>query len=345
MKVCIVLGTRPELIKFTPIIEALQSKSEIELCVINTGQHADLLEAVPHLAFQESIYWPHGSENAPLNWKLAHIVQHLDIPLGCHKPAIVLVQGDTTSALAGALAAANLQLKVGHVEAGLRTYRRDSPFPEENNRRLISQVTDYHFCISAESEKNLRNECTGGLTYVVGSTAIEMVLRNQDPIEDKNIVLTLHRRENIESGDLEAYVKAIVEFLDVHSDVGCTWFTHPNPKVQEVANKYSHERLGKFNATTHEVFMKYCRWAWAICSDSGGIQEENTILQKPLFIMREVTERPEVVDNHITRLVYPGNIKYWLDNLYQRPEQFIPGNQPYGVGGAGQTIANIISNI
>ena len=352
MKVCIVLGTRPELIKFTPIIEALQRKSEIDLCVINTGQHTDLLDAIPHAAFKESLWWGTSGVSSRLSQTTAYILRRLDALLSLHKPNLVLVQGDTTSALTGALAAANLQIPVGHVEAGLRTYDKASPFPEENNRRLISVIATYHFCISETSLNNLMSEHVGGTKILTGSTAIDMIKRvTQGPYDDsprKTIVLTLHRRENIESNYLALYVNAIIRFLELHPDVTCLWVTHPNPEVQKVANTTSHKNLMVTAALSHADFIQHCYRAWAVCSDSGGIQEEIAVIQKPLFILRNTTERPEVLDEPNVSLVeYPNTLLGFLHDLYINPDKYVSTgeNTMFGRGDAGERIADFIGGI
>lgn len=360
MNVTIILGTRPELIKFTPIIEALQRKPSVTLTVVNTRQHTELLDTLSHESFQETVmYWPLGSTNGPLNWKLSHMVQQLDFILPLHKPDLVLVQGDTTTALAGALTASNLQIKVGHVEAGLRTYDKSSPFPEENNRRQISSLADYHFCISELSKRNLNGECVEGDKWVTGSTAIDMVKRIPYTLAGprKYILLTLHRRENLESGKAEAYVASVMRFLRQHEalnglhNVTCLWVTHPNPKVQELVKKVAPNRpagMGMVEAANYTRFIEYAQHAWAICSDSGGIQEENTVLRRPLFILRDTTERPEVLVKPNAALVHkPEMLCEWLQDLYLHPELYaaLPGEDTtYGVGDAGQQIADIIGD-
>jgi len=365
MKVCIVLGTRPEVIKFTPIIEALKKNPTIDLSVISTGQHTTLLDVLP-LDCTETLVWQ-AQEGHTLSGTLAAMLSRLDVAIQRVAPDMILVQGDTTSALCGALAAANYQIPLGHVEAGLRTYDKSSPFPEENIRRIISSVADHHFCISGTSMDNLIKENVGGKKYLTGSTAIDMVHRIKHihiPSPKKTILLTLHRRENLDTDRAANYLKQIIRFLNEHNEVGndritCLWVTHPNPKVKALIDSLDiPTNMGIVEAADYNHFIQWCKWSWVICSDSGGIQEENTVLQRPLFILRDTTERPEVLDSpNVVLVTHPEALWVWLQDLWIRPERYhnngvrnefnsvIPESEIFGAGTAGERIADIIGTL
>lgn len=363
MRVCIVLGTRPEVIKFTPVIEALKRNPNINLSVINTGQHTTLLDVLP-LDYTETLVWQ-AQGNGGLSDTLASILVRLDTAIINLKPDLILVQGDTTSALCGALAAANYQIPLGHVEAGLRTYDKSSPFPEENIRRIISSVADYHFCISSTSIDNLEKENVGGKKYLTGSTAIDMVHRITRRGKElrKYILLTLHRKENLDTDRAANYLTAICRFLKEHNNpdnrITCLWVTHPNPKVQAlVAGLTKPDNMGIIEPADYTRFIQYAQHAWVICSDSGGIQEENTVLQRPLFILRDTTERPEVLDSpNVVLVTHPDALYVWLHDLWIRPERYhndgihrdfnrvVSESEIFGTGNAGERIANIIGGL
>lgn len=306
-----VYGTRPEIIKLAPIVKLLN-----EPCLISTGQQRDLTKNVVS-GFPEPNYdLDVMKEDQTPNQVLARILTDLEHILEEVKPRMVVVQGDTTSALAGALCARTLKIPVAHVEAGLRTYR-DTPHPEEMNRRIISALATYHLCPTYHNFANLHGE--GIFNYpdvgikVVGSTALDALRelpenRHRQEFydrfcKDRRVILfTMHRRDNFDQ--MASYLSQIDRFLTQRPDIVCVWPVHPNPTVQKHAQPYfKRPQWYLIDPMDHERFTALAKQSWLILSDSGGIQEEVTILKRPLVILRENTERPEVLALNYVDLV------------------------------------------
>nr|WP_294403918.1 UDP-N-acetylglucosamine 2-epimerase (non-hydrolyzing) [Prosthecobacter sp.] len=318
-KVLVCLGTRPELIKFAPMIKALEKRG-IDLVTVNTGQHSDLLQPLFELfGIRAHHHLEAMRAGQSLNALGGRLLERLDPVLESEKPDFVLVQGDTASAVMGTLAAFNRGIPVGHLEAGLRSGNPLSPFPEEMYRRLVGQMATYHF---AATERNRRTLLAEGVAaesvHLVGNTvvdALRQTLATQRPSKTvelmqqwaagKRLVLvTTHRRENF-GETMSQHLRALREFIDCQPDLCMIFPVHPNPNVRAAvaAELEYHPRIRLTDPMGYCDFIHLLSGAWLIVSDSGGIQEEATALGKPMIVLRENTERPEAVECGVARLV------------------------------------------
>ncbi|UJP06416.1 MAG: UDP-N-acetylglucosamine 2-epimerase (non-hydrolyzing) [Nitrosomonas sp.] len=358
-------GTRPEIIKLAPVIWAMeQSCDTLRNINVSSSQHTDLLRPFIHelgikIDHDLAVMTPGQTPNGVLSRVLAAI----EPLLLAERPDLVLVQGDTTTAIAGALAAFYARIPVAHVEAGLRTGDRHSPFPEEMNRRLITQLADLHFAATQNNVETLlaegvRKECivfTGNpvvdaLQHILANTAVSPEFTKfLNRISDKRlIVLTTHRRENF--GQIMAsHLKALRRFVDRHSDVRLVFPVHPNPSVRTAvdAEFTGAERIHCIDPLKYDDFLCLLSRAWLVISDSGGVQEEAPSLRKPLLVLRDTTERPEVLDCGVGRLVgHSGErLEEMLETALTDKSWFDTVNtteNPFGKGDAGKRIASAI---
>lgn len=363
MKVLSIFGTRPEAIKMAPLVKAMQRIPGLESQVCVTGQHQSMLSQVLEL-FELDVH--HHLElmepNQTLNLLGAKIIHAIDDVLQTAQPDQVLVHGDTTTAMAAALAAFQRRIPVGHVEAGLRTGDLAQPWPEEMNRRYVDVVSASLFAPTASSRANLLRENLSGNIFVTGNTVIDalrltdqricgngqlrMTLDAQFPFLDPNrklLLVTGHRRENFGEGFLN--ICSALAALAARDDIQIVYPVHLNPNVQQpVMDKLSHF------ATVHLIapldylqFVRLMQRAHVILTDSGGVQEEAPYLGIPVLVMRDVTERPEAVEAGTVRLVGtdPQRIVDAVTSLYDRDDlwtQFSHRKNPYGDGYASERI-------
>ncbi|HEY5179517.1 MAG TPA: UDP-N-acetylglucosamine 2-epimerase (non-hydrolyzing) [Dermatophilaceae bacterium] len=358
MKIAVIVGTRPEAVKMAPVHRALVA-ANLEPELISTGQHLDLLrsalvplQVVP--AYELALMTPNQTPNG-----IASLILERMPPLLIEiKPAAVLVQGDTTTAFATALAAYHLGIPVGHVEAGLRTYDDLNPFPEEANRQLIARLTRWSFAPTELAKQNLLAErIDAGRIHVTGNTAVDSVLwmlEHRDepasaPEHAPYLLLTLHRRESF-GEPLRDILGAVTDFLVCEPAAEVVWPVHPNPAVRALATELfeHHPRVHLVAPLDYDVFASTLADARTILSDSGGVQEEAPSLGKRVLIARETTERPEAV--HSGHNVIVGRerarirsalLAAWHDPPYRGP---LPSPNPYGDGHAATRIAKILTN-
>jgi len=365
-KIMTIFGTRPEVIKLAPVIEQLEARPDAFTTLnVTSGQHRELL--YPFVRLFE-IRVDHDlavmtQHQTPSN-VCARVLAALDPLLAEEMPDLILVQGDTTTALAAALAGFHRRIAVGHVEAGLRSGDAHSPYPEEMNRRLISRVARYHFAATARNRETLLAEGVApDSIFVTGNPvvdALEDMLRRATPAPEtqavldatqglKRIVLTTHRRESF--GDVMAdNLRVLRDFVTEHEDVALVFPVHPNPAVVGPAADIlaGHPRIHLIAPLRYDEFVVLLSHAWLIVSDSGGVQEEAPTLRKRLLVLRENTERPEVIESGVARLVggRPERLALMLDESYRdrgwsrRPEDI---RNPFGDGDSGRRIARIIS--
>lgn len=365
IKVMTVFGTRPEAIKMAPIVLELQKHPDTILPVVAvTAQHREMLDQVLNL-FQ--IKPDHDLNIMAAGQTLFDITTRammgLDKVLTEEKPDIVLVHGDTTTTFAGALAAYYHQTAVGHVEAGLRTHNKYSPFPEEMNRRLTGCIADLNFAPTSTSEANLLAENVPPESiFVTGNTVIDALhhtvrddfdfqeesLKDVDFQNKRIILVTTHRRENLGEPMRHVY-KALKQLTEEFDDVEVVFPVHKNPKVREVVN----EELGGLakvhliDPLDYEPFANLMHRAYLILTDSGGVQEEAPALGKPVLVLRDTTERPEAVDAGTVKLigtdrerVYEEAKKLLTDESeYSRMAESV---NPYGDGKAAARIIQAI---
>jgi UDP-N-acetylglucosamine 2-epimerase (non-hydrolysing) len=364
IKVLTLFGTRPEIIKLAPVIRALeQPGSGFQTVNVTSAQHTDLLYPFVRL-FGVGIHHDlqvMAPDQTP-NQVCAKVLAALDPLLDRERPEVIVVQGDTTTALAGALAGFHRSIPVGHVEAGLRSGNRQSPFPEEMNRRLISQLATYHFAATAGNRDALvadgiaekRIFITGNpvvdslqatLERLTPGPEVAALLRRTEGL--KRIVLTTHRRESF-GETLAANLRVLGDFVARHDDVALLFPVHPNPAVRGPTQNIlaNRPRVELLEPQDYFDFIGLLANAWLIVSDSGGIQEEAPTLGKPLLVLRENTERPEAVTAGIAQLVgdSPEHLRHALETAYARNGHLPTGGveNPFGRGDSGRRIVEAL---
>jgi UDP-N-acetylglucosamine 2-epimerase (non-hydrolysing) len=366
-KVFCLIGTRPEVIKLAPVIRTLkQSGRGLEVVTLCSGQHTDLLRPLLDLFdispdYDLEVMQPRQTPNEVC----ARVLERLGPIVAQQAPELMIVQGDTTTALAGALTAFHYQVPVAHVEAGLRSGNRESPFPEEMNRRLITRLATYHFAATSGNRETLLQEgvpdanifVTGNpvvdsLQHILNTFSVsERVRRLLDRVgKRKLMVLTTHRRENF--GEImRQNLRALRQFVTAHDDVSLAFAVHPNPSVGEAAKAElsGHSRILLIDPLDYPDFLQLLHHAWLVVSDSGGIQEEAPSLGKPLLVLRNNTERKEAIDAGVAVLVGddPGRLASILNNVYQDntwADAIKQIRNPFGDGAAACRIAGVITN-
>ena len=360
IKVMSIFGTRPEAIKMAPLVKELESREEIESIVCVTAQHREMLDQVLETFEIKPNYdlniMKNGQTLADITTR---VLVGLEEIIKKVKPNIVLVHGDTTTTFAGALAAFYNQVDIGHVEAGLRTNDKYSPFPEEMNRQMVDCMTDMFFAPTKLSKENLLKEnIDESKIYVTGNTAIDAMKTtikesyNNEVFDwvgnDRMILLTAHRRENL--GDpMRNIFKGIKRVLDEIEDVKVVYPIHKNPKVREVANEIfkDSDRVKLIEPLEVFDFHNFQNKSYIILSDSGGIQEEAPSLGKPVLVLRDTTERPEGIEAGTLKLVGTNeeNIYREAIKLLTDKKEYIKmskASNPYGDGHASKRITDAI---
>lgn len=339
MKIMSVFGTRPEAIKMAPLVKELEKRPNIKSIVCLTAQHRDMLDQVIEIFkikpdYDLNIMKP----NQTLSGITTEVITGIDDVIKKEKPDVILVHGDTTTAMAAALAAMNNQVRVGHVEAGLRTYDKNSPFPEEMNRQIIDRIADFLFAPTEESKQNLLDSKINinQKITVTGNTAIDALkITVLKDYTDENlewakwsrlILLTAHRRENI-GKPMEQIFTAINQITEKFPDVKVIYPVHLNPKVREIANaKFANnERVKLIEPLDVLEFHNYMEKAYLIMSDSGGVQEEAPSLGKPVLVLRDTTERPEGIKAGTLKLVGVET-----ENIYNQCSELLTNKESYG---------------
>lgn len=370
LKVLTVLGTRPEAIKLAPVIIELERQPDRFVSrVCATAQHRQMLDQVLTLFDIDPDYdldiMAAGQSLAEVT---AGAVKGLDPVIAREQPDIVLVQGDTTTAFCGALAAYYHRVRVGHVEAGLRTGHKYAPFPEEINRRLITRLADYHFTPTERAREALVSEgIVESCIILTGNTVIDALMWVRERVREvrpklldglaeaidgrQMVLVTGHRRESFGQG-FENICHAIREVADVFPDVVFVYPVHLNPNVREPVSRIldKHERIHLIEPLSYAPFVWLMDHAAIVLTDSGGVQEEAPSLGKPVLVMRETTERPEgiVAGNALLVGVQRERIVGELARLLRHPEQRAAMGRvrnPYGDGKAAVRIVEILAQI
>lgn len=359
-KIMLVFGTRPEAIKMCPLVNELKKSALFDVKVCVTGQHREMLQQVLDVFkvvpdYDLKIMQP----NQTLYTITTSILEKIKPVLDEFRPDVVLVHGDTTTTFAASLAAFYSDIKVGHVEAGLRTYDLTSPFPEEFNRQAVSIVSDFNFAPTEISKKHLLSEGKKGETiFVTGNTAIDALKTTVkvdyhhelfDWVGDsKLIMITAHRRENL-GQPMKNMFRAIKRVLNENPDVKAIYPIHKNPVVRDTANEIfgDDDRLRLIEPLEVIDFHNFLNKSYLILTDSGGIQEEAPSLGKPVLVMRDTTERPEGEAAGTLKLVgtEEENIYENFKRLLVNDEEYSKMSQasnPYGDGTASQQISEIL---
>ncbi|MFL0267194.1 non-hydrolyzing UDP-N-acetylglucosamine 2-epimerase [Candidatus Clostridium radicumherbarum] len=364
IKVITIFGTRPEAVKMAPLVNELQQREEIESLVCVTAQHRQMLDQVLELFniipnYDLNIMQAKQS----LTGITTKVLEGLEEVFEKEQPNLILVHGDTTTTFAGSLAAFYKQIKVGHVEAGLRTFDKYFPFPEEMNRKLTGAIADLHFAPTAGAKENLLREgIKESDIYVTGNTVIDAMnytvedkyeftnkeLNEIDYKSKKVIMVTAHRRENWGEG-IENICKALKNIVENNKEVELVYLVHLNPVVKDVVYKYLDgvERVHLLppldTKETHNLMNK----CYMIMTDSGGLQEEAPHLGKPVLVLRDVTERPEAVEAGTVKLI-GTNMEVIINNaneLIRDKDEYDVMRKainPYGDGKASKRIVDAI---
>jgi len=356
----LVFGTRPEAIKMCPLVNELKTRKGIETVVCVTGQHRQMLDQVLEAFLVAPDYdLSIMKDRQTLFDVTTNILNRIKEVLEEVRPDVVLVHGDTSTTFATALACFYLQIPVGHVEAGLRTYNIYSPYPEEFNRQAVSIISSYHFAPTNLSKENLLKEGKNPDTiYVTGNTAIDALkttVRKEythpelDWAGDSRLIMiTAHRRENL-GEPMKNMFRAIRRVCDEHPDIKAIYPIHMNPAVRETANAIlgDDERIRIIEPLDVLDFHNFLSRSYLILTDSGGIQEEAPSLGKPVLVMRDTTERPEGIAAGTLKLVGTDeeviykNFKLLLEDE-KAYEAMSTASNPYGDGFACKRIADIL---
>lgn len=364
LSVMSVFGTRPEAVKMAPLIKELEKYDEIKSVVCVTAQHRQMLDQVLELFHIEPQFDLNiMQDRQTLTSITTRVLEGMEDVLETVKPDIVLVHGDTTTSFVVALAAFYKQIKVGHVEAGLRTHNKYEPFPEEMNRKLTGSLTDLHFSPTALARENLRSEgVEDAHIYVTGNTVIDALKHTIEEdyqfsvpqLNDiayhnrKVLTVTAHRRENL-GKPLEHICEAILQVVEDYPEVEVVYAVHKNPAVREVVYRIlgNSERVHLIEPLDLKDMHNLLKRSYLVLTDSGGLQEEVPSLGKPVLVLRNVTERPEGIEAGTLKLagVEKQSIyeltKQLLDDktLYQKMAQ---AKNPFGDGNASERIIQSI---
>jgi len=364
IKVMSVFGTRPEAIKMAPLVKELESTPEIESVVCVTAQHREMLDQVLDIfKIQPDYDLDIMKDKQTLTDITMRALKGLEEVMQEAKPDLVLVHGDTSTTFVGALAAFYQKIQVGHVEAGLRTFDKYQPFPEEMNRKLTGSLADLHFSPTRLAKEHLLAEgISEDIIYITGNTAIdalkitiqeeytfnEPILNTISFDERRVITMTAHRRENL-GEPLENICRSVLRLVEEYEDIEVVYAVHKNPIVQNTAKKYlgNHPRIHLLDPLDMKDMHNLLQRSYLVLSDSGGLQEEVPSMGKPVLVLRNVTERPEGVKAGTLKLlgveeenIYQGT-KELLDNeeKYQEMAQAV---NPFGDGEASARIVEAI---
>ena len=363
IKVMSVFGTRPEAIKMAPLVKELRSREEIESICCVTAQHREMLDSVMQvfeLTADKDL--DIMSPRQTLSAITTKCINGMDDVIEDVKPDLILVHGDTTTTFAGALSAFYHKVRVGHVEAGLRTYDKYSPYPEEMNRKLVTAIADLYFCPTVNNRRNLEAEGIHDNIFVTGNTVIDAIhttvkadyqfttpVLNELDYENKKIVLvTCHRRENY-GEPMREIMTALRTLAEKHEDVELVYPVHLSPVVQEAAQTYlsGMDRIHLIAPLSADEMHNLMARCYMVMTDSGGLQEEAPSLGKPVLVLRRETERPEAVEAGTVKLC---GVKY--DDVLRMAEELVTDRaayekmaravNPYGDGHACKRIVDAI---
>ena len=363
IKVMSVFGTRPEAIKMCPLVKELEKHNEIESIVCLTGQHREMLQQVidifgTNVKYNLDIMQPRQT----LTTITTAVLEKMESVLAEEKPDIVLVHGDTTTSFVAALAAFYQQIPVGHVEAGLRTFDKYSPFPEEMNRSLTGRIAELHFAPTENNRRNLENENITKNVFVTGNTVIDAFqttvkeeyqyrVQELNSVDTKNkrcILMTAHRRENL-GKPLENICRAVKRIVLEFEDVLVVYPVHMNPAVRDTAERIlgGMERVRLVHPLDVEDMHNLMSRSYLVMTDSGGLQEEAPACGVPVLVLRTETERPEAVEAGTVKVVGVDE-----DEIYNSAKEMLTNRQlyeimaravnPYGDGHASERIVQNI---
>lgn len=369
------MGTRPEIIKMAPVYHALRNTG-IEPLVLHTGQHDSLAELLyPFFDMKPDYTFDLARERDSLGHLFAIKMEKMDKLFASLDVSAVLVQGDTSSALSGALSAFYHKIPVGHIEAGLRSHCDYEPYPEEKNRELIARLSKWHFAPTHRALDNLvREGISKENCFVVGNTIVDALgwalgqigksqpdtsagildmMRWLDDGNDRLVLVTAHRRESWD-GKIADIARAVRSVAEKYPDLRFIWPVHPNPVVRNAVQECMHgldsgaqKKVWLCEPLNYPDLLCFLKRSWLVLTDSGGLQEEAVTLSIPVLVLRDNTERPEVIDAHGGALIgtSSASIREWIDRLYTDTEKydaFRCTSNPFGDGRAGEYISEIL---
>ena len=363
IRVMTIFGTRPEAIKMAPLVKELEGRAGVESLCCVTAQHREMLDSVLHIfqltpQYDLNIMEPRQTLSTITSKCLLGVEQVLQEA----KPDLVLVHGDTSTTFSGALAAFYQRVMVGHVEAGLRTYDKYSPFPEEMNRTLVGDIADLHFCPTRANRENLAREGIADGVFITGNTVIDAMtttvvkdyhfstrlLNELDYDRKKVILVTCHRRENY-GAPMEHIMTALRRLAESHGEVELVYPVHLSPVVREAAEKYlaGHPRIHLIDPLDVEEMHNLMARCYLVMTDSGGLQEEAPAMGKPVLVLRRETERPEAIAAGTVQLAGTEEETVFRlgARLLEEPqayEHMAHAVNPYGDGPACRRIADAI---
>lgn len=350
-KICFIFGTRPEALKMIPIIKSMESSESLEPVVLLTGQHAELLDEVIDL-FNIKVYKNLSvmTPNQSLETLTSRLVTLISDELKIIKPDMVLVHGDTTTSFVGALSAFYCKIKIGHVEAGLRSNDLQSPFPEEMNRVMISNLSDLNFCPTEGSSNNLINQgIDKSKILITGNSIVDTIemakkmVNNPNKVFKDTILITTHRRENFDK--LESIYKPLVALSNLYANYKFKALVHPNPNIKDkVKNILKGSRIEVLDPVNYLEMTKLLMSSRIVLTDSGGLQEECPSFNCPTLVLRNETERMETVEAGLSYLV-GSNEKSIITKFIMMINNPIPITDfinPYGEVGSSNNIVNHI---
>ena len=363
LRIMSVFGTRPEAIKMCPLVKELASRPEIESLCCVPAQHRQMLDSVLEV-FEVKPDWDLDimTPRQTLSTITSKCILGMDEAIEALKPDMILVHGDTSTTFAGALSAFYHQVKVGHVEAGLRTYDKYSPFPEEMNRKLVSSIADLYFCPTANNKDNLVKEAIMDGLFITGNTVIDALKTtvredykfatdelNHLPYDEKTVILvTCHRRENY-GEPMKNIMLALREIAERNADVELVYPVHLSPVVREAVDTYLRgaPRVHLIDPLPADEMHNLMARCYMVMTDSGGLQEEAPALGKPVLVLRRETERPEAVEAGTVKLagVVQDDIVTMAERLIQDKAAYAKmahAVNPYGDGNACRRIADAI---
>ena len=365
VKIAIIFGTRPETIKMFPVISEIKKYSHLIDCrIIVSGQHREMLDQMLEIFQINSDYDLNIMEQGQ---SLSNITKNsllgIEKILKKERPSMVLVQGDTTTTFAGALAAFYQKIKIGHIEAGLRTNNKYYPFPEEINRHLTSVLVDLHFAPTKQSSKNLLSEGVKREDiFICGNTVIdslflmikenyvfrEPLLKDKKIFEKKFLLVTMHRRENW-GKPLRATCRAINKIIDEHPDVSVIFPLHKNPEIRRNVREILQNKkdILLLDTLDYDDMINLMSKSYIILTDSGGIQEEGPSLGKPVLVLRDETERPEAVKAGVVKLIgtNEGRVCSEVDTLLNSRDKYREMSKNINPYGDGKTSERIVKKI
>lgn len=354
-----IIGTRPEALKMCPIVKRLSASNKFTTTTIISGQHKNILDQTLSL-FNIDIAenFQIMTDNQQLPELTSRLLLKLNDCINKHQPDMIIAQGDTTTTMTSALMAFYKKIPFAHIEAGLRSYNKYSPFPEEVNRLISANVAFLHFAPTRNAKENLQKEGITKNVLVVGNTVIDTLLKfsSTDKSEInknnkvKNILVTCHRRENF-GAKLNNICNAILEIVDKYKEIEITYPVHPNPNVRETVYKLlsNHPRIHLLEPVDYNRLITMIKESYLVITDSGGIQEEAPALNKPVLVIRDTTERPEGIDAGVAKLI--GTEQQTIidsvselienDSAYSLMQK---NGSPYGDGKSSERIYEVLEN-